>query len=212
MRKIIFAAIVALIMSVQSFSGAAEISETRSCYHEDVIYPVVSTGDAAIDKKINAAIMAEVDRFLTGIYRGAQVNGYEVAAVSTSYEVPCNGAGNTVILSVVLTEYSFYKMAAHPSTYKRTLNFNMASGELMGTNYLTDVGAGIPIENFIDKLNQKLLDKAKREDIHLFPDALPLKKLPENFYWDENLHRHFIFNQYEVAPYAWGIIDIDFDE
>ena len=212
MRKIFLTAVVALIVSVQSLCGAAKIYEARFSDYEKVIYPVVQVEDEEIEQKINAAIVAEIDEFLTGVYRNAQEIGAEVADIRTSYEIPCNRAGNTVVLSIVITESNYYKGAAHPATYRHALNFNLATGELMGIDYLTDVGEGIPKSYLIDKLNSKLLEKAARENISLFKEVLPLKELPQNFYWDENLHLHFIFQHYSVAPYAWGIIDIDVDD
>ena len=211
MQKNFLMILVVLIVSVQSFCGAATIEEARFNNHENVIYPVVYVGDAAIDRKINTAIIAEVDRFLTGVYRTAQVNDYEVVDVRTSYEVGSNEAGGTVILSLVITESNYYKGGAHPATYKRALNFNTATGELMGMDYLTEVGEGVSAEEFRGRIEQKLREHCAREKLYLFPDALPLKNLPENFYWDANLHIHFIFQHYEVAPYAAGIIDVDID-
>ena len=50
---------------------------------------------------------------------------------------------------------------------------------------------------------------AKENNLMLYDDFKGLEKLPENFYFDENFHLHVIFQQYEVAPYAVGIIDLD---
>ena len=210
MKKIFFTALVALIMSVQNFCGAASIESARFNGDDRLIYPVVQTGNAVVDKKINTAIIAEVDRFLTGVYRNAQENDYTVADVRTSFEVGSNEAGSTVILSLVLTESNYYKGAAHPMSYRHALNFNVTNGELMDKSYLTDIGSGNP-KFSLENVTRKLKEHAAREKLFLFDDALPLKKLPENFYWDENLHVHFIFQHYEVAPYAAGIIDVDTD-
>ena len=203
--------LVALLMLISATCSAATIEPAHFNGNEGLIYPVVHVDDAAVERKINTAIIAEVDRFVTGVYRNAQVNNLEVGGVYTSFDIGSNEAGNTVILSVIVTESCFYKMAAHPSTYRRALNFNTSSGELMDVSYLTDVGEGIPVSDLCDRLTQKLKAKAERENLFLFDDALPLKELPSDFYWDENLHVHFIFQQYEVAPYAVGIIDVDFD-
>ena len=210
MKKIFLTAVAIMLLSVQS-CFAAEILENHSPFHENVIYPLVKTGDEAIDKRINTAIIAEVDRFVTAVYRNAQENNYEVADIRTNYEIGSNEAGNTIILSVLLTESNYYKGGAHPATYIRPLNFNLASGELMGLNYLIEVGDGFQDGYLLERLNQKLAEKVERKEIFLFPDALPLKNLPEDFYWDKNLHVHFIFQHYEIAPYAAGIIDVDID-
>ena len=211
MKKIFLTAVAIMLFGIQS-CFAAEIFENHSPFHENVIYPLVKTGDEAIDKRINTAIIAEVDRFVTAIYRNAQENDYEVADIRTNYEIGSNEAGNTIILSVLLTESNYYKGGAHPATYVHALNFNLSSGELMGIDYLLEVGEGLREGYLLERLNKKLADKVARKEIFLFPDALPLKKLPETFYWDKNLHVHFIFQHYEIAPYAAGIIDIDIDE
>ena len=203
--------LIALLMMISATCSAATIETAHFNSNDELIYPVVRVVDKTVEQKINTAIIAEVDRFVTGVYRNAQVNGYEVGGIHTNFDIGSNEAGNTVILSVIITESCYYKMAAPPSTFRHTLNFNTSSGELMDVSYLTDVGAGVPVSELCDRLTQKLKDKAARENLHLFDDALPLKELPANFYWDENLHVHFIFQQYEVAPYAMGIIDVDFD-
>ena len=199
-----------LMMLFGVHCSAATVEEAR--LSDNVVYPVVHVGDVEVDKKINTAIIAEVDRFVTGVYRNAQVNGYEIGDVRTSYEVACNEAGNTVILSLVLTESNYFKGAAHPATFKRPLNFNTASGELMGLNYLIEVGDGFQDGQLLRRLEKALKAHCQREGLYLFEDALPLKHLPDDFYWDDELHVHFIFQHYAVAPYAAGIIDVDIDK
>lgn len=208
MRKLLTAL---LLMIISVHCQAATIEQARFDCDDRLIYPVVHVEDKSVERKINTAIIAEVDRFVTGVYRNAQVNGYEVGDVRTSYEVGSNEAGNTVILSIIITESNYYKRAAHPATYRHALNFNTATGELMDVSYLTDVGAGVPIKRLLDRLTKKLREHATREGLYLFPESFPLKELPRDFYWDEQLHVHFIFQHYEVAPYSEGIIDVDID-
>lgn len=207
MRKIL----IALLMLVSVHCQAATIEQARFDCDDKLIYPVVRVEDKAAERKINAAIVAEVDRFVMGVQRSAQEIGAEVADIRTSYEVGSNEAGNTVILSIVLTESNYYKRAAHPATYRRALNFNTATGELMDVSYLTDVGSGVPIKRLLDRLTKKLREHAAREGLYLFPESFPLKELPQDFYWDEQLHLHFIFQHYQVAPYSEGIIDVDIE-
>ncbi len=211
MKKIFFAVLLALIVSVQNFCGAAAIESACFNGNEHLIYPVVHVEDAAIEKKINVAVIAEIDRFVTGVYRNAQSNEYTVGGIYTNYEVTCNENGNSVILSILMTESCYYKGAAHPSTFKHALNFNLTSGELMGLDYLTDVGSGVSECEILKRVERALISHCEREKLSLFDNALPLKQLPETFYWDKNLHVHFLFQQYEVAPYAVGIIDVNID-
>lgn len=207
MRKIL----IALLLMVSVHCQAATIEQARFDCDDKLIYPVVHVENKAVERKINAAIVSEVDRFVTGVHHSAQEIGAEVDYVRTSYEVGSNEAGNTVILSIILNESNYYKRAAHPATYRRALNFNTATGELMDVSYLTDVGSGVPIKRLLDKLTKKLREHAARKGLYLFPESLPLKELPKDFYWDEQLHVHFIFQHYEVAPYSEGIIDVDIE-
>ena len=209
MRKIFL--MLAFVMMLMSSASAATIETAHFNGNEKLIYPVVSTGDAAIDQKINRKIKEELMSFIKGIHYDAQYYDRKVLDARTSYEVGSNQAGNTVILSIVMTESQYFKGAAHPATWKRALNFNTSSGNRMGLHYLTEVGEGLREGYLLERLEQKLCEKIEREGIYLFEDALPLKQLPENFYWDENLHVHFIFQHYEIAPYAAGIIDVDID-
>lgn len=211
MRKIFFATVLALMMSVQNFCGAATIESAKFSGNDKLIYPVVHTGDAAIDDKINGKILAEIQTFVKGLHYAAQYDGQHVAGAYTNYEVACNQAGNTVILSLLITKSSYFEGAAHPSTYKHALNFNVGSGNRMGLDYLTDVGSGVSEQEILQRVERALIRQCERDGLKLFDDALPLKHLPEYFYWDENLHVHFLFQQYEVAPYAVGIIDVDID-
>lgn len=211
MKKIFLATLFALIVGVQNFCGAATISEARNDEFENVIYPVVHVADSAIEQKINLEIRTEISRFLTAVYNDSRVNGMKIGDVHTSYEIGSNESGGTVILSIVLTESYYLEFRAHPNTVKHALNFNTSSGSLMGMDYLTDVGEGVSTEVFRERIERALNEYCAREEIQLFDDALPLKNLPENFYWDDKLNLHFIFNHYEIAPYAMGIIDVDID-
>ena len=213
MRKIFFVTVVALILCLQNFCGAATPATIETAHfngNETLIYPVVRTGNATVDEKINAAIVGEIERFVKEIHYAAQNDGIVVKGVNTNFEVPCNRAGNTVILSILITESSYNEGAAHPLTYKRGLNFNADTGECMNTGYLTDIGSGNP-KFTLDNVTKKLREKAKRENLYLFDEALPLKSLPEDFYFDANLHVHLLFQQCKVGPYAIGIVDLDMD-
>ena len=209
MRKIFLT--LAFVMMLMSSASAATIEANHFNGDERLIYPVVNTGDAAIDQKINRKIQEKLMGFIKGVHYDAQYHDRKVLDARTSYEVCSNQAGNTVILSIVMTESKYLEGAAHPATWKHALNFNTSSGELMGLDYLTEVGEGLREGYLLERLEQKLREKCERENLFLFDDALPLKQLPETFYWDENLHVHFIFQQYEIAPYAAGIIDVDID-
>ena len=203
---------VAILFAVQSFcSAAVAVESAKFNDSETLIYPIVRTGNEQVDEKINAGIVGELKSFFKGCHYAVQYDGHEIGGMYTNFEVPCNRAGNTVILSIIITESVYYKGAAHPATYKHALNFNAETGNKINHGYLTDVGDGSNPHFSLDNISKKLREHCQREGIHLFEEALPLKNLPETFYFDENLHVHFIFPQDEIAPYAAGIIDLDMD-
>ena len=212
MRKIFFMAVVALIMSVQSLCGAAAINEAYLNGEDNLKYPVVQTGDAAIDKKINAVIAAEVDSFVTDVYGRLHYDERDsLRFIDTGYTVACNEAGGKKILSIIIGESYCYMRAPHPAYTRSAFNFNTATGELIDKSQLPNMVGNVSENDLLDKLTQKLREHCESKNINLYHDALPLKELRKDFYWDENLHVHFIFQSYDVTSYGYGIIDIDID-
>ena len=199
MKNFLSALIMLVLINVTCSAATIETAHFQD--NDNLIYPVVRVEDKAVERKINETIIVEV-------YQSV----YEFGGTYTQFDIGSNEAGNTVILSIIMTVSQYNKGAAHPLYYRRALNFNTSSGELMDISYLTEVGEGFRTGELTQRLNEKLQAKAERENLFLFPEALPLKELPKEFYWDENLHVHFIFQHYDVAPYAAGIIDVDIDE
>ena len=212
MRKIFLATLTALLVCLQNFCAASVIVESANFNDsETLIYPIVRTGDEAVDKKINNRILAELRDFIKSCHYAVQYDGRSIGGMYTNFEVPCNRAGNTVILSIVLTESVYYKDAPRPTTYRHALNFHAETGAKISHRYLTDVGDGSNPKFSLENISEKLREHCQRNEIYLFDNALPLKNMPQYFYFDENLHVHFIFGQDEIAPYAAGIIDLDMD-
>lgn len=209
MRRIFLAVMMLVIWT--SSAVAATIEEANFNGDAKLSYPVIHVADSAIENKINGKIQEAMMSFIKGLHYDAQYYNRKVLDARTSYEIGSNEAGGTVILSIIMTESRYFEGAAHPATWQHALNFNTSSGNRMGIDYLTDIGEGVSVDELKERLEQKLREQSAREGIYLFEDALPLKNLPEYFYWDENLHVHFIFQHYEVAPYAAGIIDVDID-
>lgn len=200
----------ALIIFLTNFSSASavEISATNYLGDENLIYPFVIVENHEVEKKINTEIFCEVERFLAEVKNTSAETGANVESVTINFEIPCNYEFG--ILSVILTEYVYFEKAAHPATYRRALNFNSDSGERIFAQILTEVADEENESNYSPKnLTIKLKDYAKKNRIPLYRDFQQLTKIPEDFYFDENLRVHFIFQQYEVAPYAVGIIEIE---
>ena len=209
MRKVILAFMIILLNF--SVTSAAQIDSAKYQDDENLIYPVIATDNAEVFGKINAVIRTEIKNFLVRVNVMA-TDGFEVSevqAVSTNFEVPCNYDDG--ILSIVITEYVNFKNAAHPMTFRKALNFNSNSGVRITADSLSEIAD----EEFGESsyspknLTRKLKLYAKKNNIYLYSDFEQLTTIPEDFYFDNDLHVHFIFQQYEVAPYAAGIIEFD---
>lgn len=198
MKKIFCTVMILAMMILPNICNAVEITETMYNGNFELKYPEVKTSDAVISGKINQVIREEIKNFLTA---AREPNPSVTAA--TSYTIPLD---NGKILSILLTEYVNYEGAAHPLTFMRALNFDLTKGTLIN---VADISKYTKKKISPKELTKKLKAHAKREDFMLFSDFKELEKLPENFYFDDKLHLHFLFQQYEVAPYAVGIIDVD---
>ena len=198
MKKIFCVIMILAIMILPNICGAVEISETTYNGNFELKYPEIKMSNTVIAGKINQVIREEIKNFIVA---AREPNPSVTAA--TSYKIPLD---NGKILSILLTEYVNYEGAAHPLTFMRALNFDLTKGTLIN---VADIEKYAKKKISPKELTKKLKAYAKREDFMLFSDFKELEKLPEDFYFDEKLHLHFLFQQYEVAPYAVGIIDVD---
>ncbi len=194
MKKFVIAAALFFLANVAS---AAQIDSASYLGDGNLNYPVIVTENPDANAKINSAIRAEVQRFVELIEKLTQESNYTLEAISVDFIVPCNHTGGVV--SVVLTEYVNFEMAAHPSTFKRALNFNSVTGERITAESLNITP---------EFLTEKLKAHAEKNNLMLSPELADLKELPEDFYYDDDLNAIFIFQQYAVAPYAVGIIEV----
>jgi hypothetical protein len=64
----------------------------------------------------------------------------------------------------------------------------------------------------LEAVNAKLLSSEYGQKHYFYNDFKGLKNLPNNYYLDAESHIHFLFGQYEIAPYVVGIIDIDMEK
>ena len=196
--KLILGLIIFLVTATANFASAAEIDRAYYLGAADISYPVVIAKNSSATEKINSVIRAEIKKILDDANKNLADGTFNSVTVNVDYQIPCNHDGG--ILSVILTAYVNYEHSAHPSNSYYGLNFNLNSGERIfsdSLNYTPQV------------VTQKLKNHAAQKGFPLNVDFQDLNEVPTNFYYDDNMHVHFIFNQYEVAAYAVGIIDLD---
>lgn len=124
----------------------------------------------------------------------------------TDYQVSYHGDR---YLSFQRYGYSFIERAAHPTSWELGVTFDLATGEPV--EWQKVVAPKHKGAFTLDKINEALWSTEYGREHYFFPDFKGLKKLPQNYYLDEQGNIHFVFGQYEIAPYAVGIIDLDMD-
>lgn len=103
--------------------------------------------------------------------------------------------------------YDFIERAAHPTSWELGVTFDLATGEPV--EWQKVVAPKHKGAFTLEKINEALWSTEYGKDHYFFSDFKGLKKLPQNYYLDEQGNIHFVFGQYEIAPYAVGIIDLD---
>lgn len=103
--------------------------------------------------------------------------------------------------------YDYIERAAHPTSWELGKTFDLQTGELVPWQKVI----GLKMRNHftLDKINEALWNTEYGKGGYFFQDFKGLEKLPENYYLDEGGKIHFVFGQYEIAPYAVGIIDLN---
>lgn len=213
MKKIFLLTLFALMMSFQNFCGAQATIESSSLDDSgNFIYPIVHTGNSEVDKKINRVIFGLTQNFLMELKTDRRELGINITVERTSFVVNSNDAANSNVLSLNLHQSKYGSNGpAHPTNYSHALNFDLTTGERLTTNDLEKFGYGDK-DSLYQELITKLREYVNRRNIQKMSSVDYVKSLPENFYFDENFHLHFLFEQNSIAHYAVGAIDIDMDE
>ena len=97
--------------------------------------------------------------------------------------------------------------AAHPTSWELGKTFDLTTGERVPWQKV--IRQDLRDQFTLKKINEALWNTEYGKGHYFFQDFKGLEKLPENYYLDEKGHVHFVFGQYEIAPYAVGIIDLN---
>ncbi len=177
---------------------AAQVSEEAPALVDglDARYPVWEGGTALQRARVNAAVEAETVRFATKLEK-MQTHGDVDGWVRWM-------AGRTDggLVSLVLLESVYPHHAAHPSTAVVGMTFD-EKGYRVSREEALRRAAGTDVEAAVSQ-------QAAERGLSLFPEAWRQQTdWPEQFYVGADGQLYFIFQQYEIAPYAAGWIAID---
>lgn len=177
---------------------AAQVSEEAPALVDglDARYPVWEGGTALQRARVNAAVEAETVRFATELEKMQEhgdVDGW-VRWLA--------GRTDGGLVSLVLLESVYPHHAAHPSTAVVGMTFD-EKGYRVSREEALRRAAGTDVEAVVSQ-------QAAERGLSLFPEAWRQQTdWPEQFYVGADGQLYFIFQQYEIAPYAAGWIAID---
>lgn len=184
-------------------SDTAQAIQTATASKDAVTakYPVFTGGNFLQRAWVNAAIETEVSSFYdyvdflntnqTGTFTGYV--SYEVGYVGDDW------------VSIILYESIMPAGAAHPSTTVKGLTFDHNGQRLTRA----DVLSRLPVKPWAT-IQQDILQQTTERQLPIFePKDWSVHNWPQEFYIGQDKHIHFIFQQYDIAPYAAGWISID---
>lgn len=177
---------------------AAQVSEEAPALVDglDARYPVWEGGTALQRARVNAAMEAETVRFATELEKMQEHGEFD------GWVRWMAGRTDGGLVSLVLLESVYPHHAAHPSTAVVGMTFD-EKGYRVSREEALRRAAGTDVEAAVSQ-------QAAERGLSLFPEAWRQQTdWPEQFYVGADGQLYFIFQQYEIAPYAAGWIAID---
>ena len=177
---------------------AAQVSEEAPALVDglDARYPVWEGGTALQRARVNAVVEAEMVRFATELEKMQEHGEFD------GWVRWMAGRTDGGLVSLVLLESVYPHHAAHPSTAVVGMTFD-EKGYRVSREEALRRAAGTDVEVAVSQ-------QAAERGLSLFPEAWRQQTdWPEQFYVGADGQLYFIFQQYEIAPYAAGWIAID---
>ena len=161
-------------------------------------YPNVTVPDNKTASQLITQYFIEEQAKAAAFFKKESIDNMKMTE-EKSYVVTLN---NGKYLSMIDQGYIYYDKAAHPTSWKNGVTFDVETGKR------------VEWQDIIRPKDAKVFT-LKNINTKIFMSKYVLSSyfnglttLPTNYYLDKNQTIHFIFNQYEVAPYSSGIIDI----
>ena len=208
MKKVILAAMLVLACAMGNNAEALQpalgeaapsvVEAKASRENIDATYPVWTGGTILAHAKVNSAVETEIYSFYQTL---PKTDSYGIPKGYVSWQM---GACDHGVLSYVLIESTMMPRAAHPSHYVVGLNFRDDGSKIT----YADVMKMIPQQS-PEEIRDCIREQTQAEGIPLFEEELSrIQSWPKNFYIGKDGGIYFIFQTYDIAPYAAGWIGI----
>lgn len=205
-EKLAAALCAALLVGSLSFAAApATVQDAQKAVYTKpngstltIQYPAVSVAGNAVASQKIAQYFIEEQAKAKAFFDKESMEGMKMTE-EKSYVVTLNDGK---YLSFIDQGYIYFDKAAHPTSWKHGVTFDLETGERLDWQ---DLVRPEDAEFFtLDRINAKIF--LSKYQLSTYFEGLT--ELPKNYYLDENKVIHFIFGQYEIAPYSTGIVDI----
>lgn len=163
-------------------------------------YPVVNADNILVKSRINRQITKIINDFNQNVQQendiGRDLTGF------IGYEIKAN---SDKIFSVIINCSTMYKGAAHPNTYAYGLSFD-EQGNLIQFSQIVNVNNQTGENTYtVENLNKEIKSQVGQYLYDFFEDV---KDFPQEFYLDEDMNLHVLFQRYDITPYAVGLVDV----
>lgn len=210
MKKVLILGVLALscafghmVYGAQPFLSqeATQVVENQALKnHVRLNYPIWQGGTPLSRARVNSGIEAELYQF----YREVDQIPDSEWGPAKGYAGWYVGAQDTDVLSFVLVESVMMPKAAHPMHRAVGLTFDEKGNKIT----YHDILKVLPPKSSED-IQALITKEAQKEGIYLFSDEVAkIRTWPKNFYIGKDRGIYFIFQTYEIAPYAAGWIAI----
>lgn len=205
-KKIAALLCAAVFMGMTAFAADATVQDGQKQVYTGpegstltIQYPVVTVAGNARASQLIAQYFTQEEVKAQDFFKRNANNG-KTLTEEKNYVVTLND-GN--YLSLIDQGSIHFDKDKRPTEWKTGVTFDLETGKQVGWQ---DIVKPEDAKAFTLKaINEKIfLSKYK---LSSYFDGL--ENLPLNYYLDKNRTIHFLFAQYEIAPYSSGIIDIN---
>ena len=210
--KRIFANLAVMMLLLVGVAGAQEQTQGYAVQENQIKtefvegkYPTVDADNVLIKSRINSQIEKIVNKYID--YTAKQnKDGYPVTGF-VSYDIRANNAN---FFSLTIDCSSMPKGAAHPNTYTYRLTFDNEGNVISFNQFIKENQVSgkdkdlYTVSNLTKEVMAQVGDRLYNSDII----PLDITAFPEEFYIDDDGNLHVLFQRYEIAPYAAGLIDV----
>ncbi len=195
-------------MSAEAASGYSTVSpvankivnDQNRDFSLDLTFPEVTIpGNMEAEEKINAYFREAYDKAEKS-YLSKQ-GTKDITSISENYTVSVNTQKYLIFRLQGMT-YAYH--AAHPLSWDSSVAFRVKDGQKLSWQEL--IGSEDKDKVTLEALNKKLAIHPLAKTF--FKSKSQLRPYAQEYYIDKNLGLHFLYGQYEIAPYAVGFVDV----